>query len=1043
MLLAAYALAAPGRADAVVSPAWEGLSVTGNPAVVTVPAPGGLAVNTFTGSVFMPRQLLPVMPGRGVPLDLSLSYNSVRQNWPAGSYGFGWNLSYQVWIFQEANGNVVVHWGDGRLDRWHPTPEGLQPFNRSVFVELKEPEPGTWVLRTPKGVEYEFKRPAVGEKQPMRAIRDPNGNELTIESSGLRPLSITDASGRRVTLTYNNRGRLTQLTDTSTSPARDVRFTYLTTGEQTSMTDALGNVYSYTYDSGHRLTRVQDPAGITTVEYSGPRKTVSRIRRTTLAGEVLAERTFTFANRVTSVTDMVDGTTAATRTYAYPNARSVIVTDPLGKTSSIAYDTRGNPTSLVDGNGNRWAWTYDARGNVLTRRDPLGRVVKLTYDPTYNVPLTHTNAAGQVTRFGYDNRGNLTSIKDPLGQTTSLDYDARGQVVERDDAAGKLTRFDYDGFGNLTKVTDPLGRERTFAYDGASRLVRATSTATDVSYEYDSLNRIVAVDDGTARSTYAYDALGNLSGALGPDTDLAFDWDPAGRLVQVDDQRLGKTIGYRYDGVGNQVEMQADGRTVTYAYDLAGRLTGIADGADQYALAYDDGGRLTQLTYPNGVRTEYGYDAADQLTALTSRRAGGALIASSAYAYDAAGRRLSESRSTGETLTYGYDAAGRLLREQRAGGTDPYLRSYTYDPAGNRTTLDSDGTVTTYAYDDAGQLIEQHTGADAVSYAYDPSGNLTTRTDAAGQTAYEYDSLGRMTGMSAPGGSVAYRYDAFGNRVSATDADGTTALLYDFTAALPEPVATYGGGGWLLAQYTSGTLATGRLGARTSAASYLLNDAQLSPIATLGAGAAVQASHDRDAWGLPPANLDPKALAGHPYDARTGLYEVGGRAYDPATARFNQPSPTGETSPYSFAANSPTAATFATGEVPVLTGRLSTAKGALNVGGGGLATLDKTGSGLRSVNQVGPFAALTDAAPTHLIGPDNVGLQGFSGSDKDAATWGGGAWFAQWSMSDPNLALTSRVANTAYLTDITSAFYNGALANSCGTFPAYAVGNVP
>ena len=544
-----------------------------------------------------------------------------------------------------------------------------------------------------------------------------------------------------------------------------------------------------------------------------------------------------------------------------------------------------------------------------------------------------------------------------------------------------------------------------FAYDGASRLTRATSVAGSVSYEYNALNRIVAVDDGTTRSTFTYDSLGNLDEAVGPNTDLDFDWDPAGRLVQVQDRQLSKTVGYTYDRLGRQTAMQADGQTTTYAHDLAGRLVGLTDATGDYGFGYDPGGRLTELTYPNGAMSQYGYDAADQLISLVSRRAGGAVLASSSYTYDAAGRRKTDTRAGGTTLSYDYDDAGRLVKEQSAGGAAPYLRRYGYDPVGNRTSLESDGQLTTYGYDDASELVDQHTGAATTTYDYDSAGNLATRTDASGETTYGYDLLGRLTGVTAPGSAVTYRNDAFGNRVGRTGGGTTTSILSDFTAPLPEPVAEYGGG---LTRYTSGTPATGRLA--TGSATFLLNDAQASPIATLGSGGTVTATYDRDALGVPVGTADPLSFAGHAYDAATGLYEVGARAFDPTTGRFNQPSGNG----HAFPDDAGT----------ILPSRLTGAKGMTNVGGGGTAVLDKSGTGLRPLNLFGS-------------------AEGLSPSDKLPASWGGGSWFARWWMDDPNLALTSRITGTATVSDITSIFYNGGLANSCGTFPKYAVGNIP
>jgi YD repeat-containing protein len=49
-------------------------------------------------------------------------------------------------------------------------------------------------------------------------------------------------------------------------------------------------------------------------------------------------------------------------------------------------------------------------------------------------------------------------------------------------------------------------------------------------------------------------------------------------------------------------------------------------------------GRRTRLTLPNGVSTEYTYDAASRLTGLTYKH-GAMVVGTLAYSYDAAGKR--------------------------------------------------------------------------------------------------------------------------------------------------------------------------------------------------------------------------------------------------------------------------------------------------------------------------------------------------------------------------------------------------------------------
>lgn len=65
----------------------------------------------------------------------------------------------------------------------------------------------------------------------------------------------------------------------------------------------------------------------------------------------------------------------------------------------------------------------------------------------------------------------------------------------------------------------------------------------------------------------------------------------------------------------------------------------------------------------------------------------------------------------------------------------PHLHTYTYDLAGNRTSVTVNGVQTqNFSYNFANQITN-------AGYSYDAAGNLT----ADGTTTYSYDALSRMT----------------------------------------------------------------------------------------------------------------------------------------------------------------------------------------------------------------------------------------------------------------------------------------------------------
>ncbi|MDW8270020.1 MAG: RHS repeat domain-containing protein, partial [Anaerolineae bacterium] len=89
--------------------------------------------------------------------------------------------------------------------------------------------------------------------------------------------------------------------------------------------------------------------------------------------------------------------------------------------------------------------------------------------------------------------------------------------------------------------------------------------------------------------------------------------------------------------------------------------------------------------------------------------------------------------------------------------------SYTYDAAGNRISLTrTNGPATLLpqavqaAYDAANQQVQFN----SLPATFDANGNQTTSTDASGTTTYTWDARNRLTSISGPGMTATFQYDA-------------------------------------------------------------------------------------------------------------------------------------------------------------------------------------------------------------------------------------------------------------------------------------------
>ena len=149
------------------------------------------------------------------------------------------------------------------------------------------------------------------------------------------------------------------------------------------MTDPTGTVTSNTYDEQDRVVGQVDPLGNTLAfAYTGvlPRCRHRRHRR-----QREPERL------------PVPGAGCS------PPQTAGLDTD-APSTTSYVYDDDLALVATVDPNRFLWRTTRDAAGNVLTSTDPLGRTTTLTWNKR-NDPTSITTPLGITTRIRYDDRG--------------------------------------------------------------------------------------------------------------------------------------------------------------------------------------------------------------------------------------------------------------------------------------------------------------------------------------------------------------------------------------------------------------------------------------------------------------------------------------------------------------------------------------------------------------------------------------------------------------------------------------------------------------
>ncbi len=694
--------------------------------------PAGIRVNSFSGSLFYQRNDLYI-PGRGPSTDLTFSYNSAATSLDLG-YGPGWTMTYSM-ICKPHGNEVIVRHGDGRKDVYKVSAGNLYHPPAGIFDSLVQYQPGKFKLFSTTGLVYFFEN-AVHHR--LTKVADMNDNSILIGYTDSLATSITDASGRIVSLTYSN-GHLIQVNDANVIPPRIITYQYSPANDLISVTDPTGYSIQYGYDVLHNMDEIRDQQSnqffILYQNCQNVEKIISPLNSIGISYDA--------ALLTTTVTELVNSVQQNT-VFKY-NSSGDLVEKTGGCCDfheTYAYDPMHNLIQRTDANGNQYNYAYDAKGNLLMETDPLGntltciRVDGYANNPVYSTITGITDKNGNTTNFTYDPNANLLQINSPLGITRSFAYDLNGNMISFTDGNGNLTQYQYNVHGDKTMITFPDGSIQLYSYDNVSNQKSHTDENGNVTfYNYDPLNRLT-----------------QITGALG------------------------NTTSYNYDARGNMTSISdALGHTVTYTYDALNRVLTATSPSGTASLSYNEAGNILSATDALGNTTSYTYNVNNQLTAETD-----AAGFSSSYSYDGNGNLVSYRNKRGFITSYSYDAVNQLTQLTDAMGN---ITTHVYDPNGNRiSTTDANAHTTSYVYDALDRLIEIHRPIGTITYGYDAGGNQISRSDALGNsTTITFNNRNRqIASMDALGHSTVYTYDSHGNLLSLTDRNGhTSTYTYD------------------------------------------------------------------------------------------------------------------------------------------------------------------------------------------------------------------------------------------------------------------------
>ncbi|HEY1296589.1 MAG TPA: RHS repeat-associated core domain-containing protein, partial [Chloroflexota bacterium] len=688
----------------------------------------------------------------------------------------------------------------------------------------------------------------------LHSVTDRNNQVTTYAYNGSSPqlASITDANGHvAVTMTYDSQGRVaTQKDALGLSTGRQTTFSYGTPDGQGNVTTTV--TYPATSFDG------STPQQIDTYNSQGQ---ITKHVMKPSASETLTE---TYAYSSSGFRSQVTDPRGNTTTFCYDiDYTGAAVAGSLGNQTRtvspppqsgakplvtlVKYDSKNNVIETVAPKGVNNGTSVTCSTNLTSVINASGLfVTDMTYDTTLGTELltvsrkytdSDTGAQTAVTRFAYGdaaNPGLVTTVTSPRNNPTTLTYNSSGaqagllQSVK--DPLNNTSSYVYDAVGRRTSLTDPLGHAWTFQYDNEDRLTQASAppptgtgsplvtsatfdpvgnrlSLTDANgqitrYQYDVRDSLSEVDQSTTqndpnadsskiRTTYTYDNLGNLNRVLRAAGDANneratdYTYDGLGRVRKETQYPSWPSTSSTlvttttYDANSNRLTMHdPNGVESDFSYDALNRFTGYsAVGTVGATYTYDaDGNRLSMAD--NIGTTTYSYDELDRLLSVTSPS--GAVVG---YRYDLDGNRRKLIYPDNTAVSYVFDAASRM---QSLTDWASRTTSYSYFADGLlQSQTNFNGTSSQFTYDNARRLTQvgNQQGASTISqhtYTLDSAGNRTQLAEQLAQvgggtlaptTTYSYDHLYRLLGD----GTTTYTYDPVGNRLTA----GSQSLSYD------------------------------------------------------------------------------------------------------------------------------------------------------------------------------------------------------------------------------------------------------------------------
>lgn len=490
-------------------------------------------------------------------------------------------------------------------------------------------------------------------------------------------------------------------------------------------------------------------------------------------------------------------------------------------------------------------------------------------------------------QYQYDTEGRLVSKITPDGNTVDYKYNDRGLLTQILHADG-ATFYEYDANGNRIQMRDQTGSTR-YCCDAFDRLIGVLhqhSPSRLIIYDYDPWDNLSSI------SIYNPDLM-EVDPFYGDVLKSLYRWDPLWTVQQRRDLQFKfqeMILRLRQEDLLRKQRWQEYQVKYDY-YHITRNLKSVdfGKGRIEYSYRPERNEMIRQL--PNGIKSIFSYLPSGELNAIRHEDRNGKLVASYQYEYDPPGKVSGVIERTPDqtrTTSFNWGSRGYLKSLHTHDGD---VIHFGYDRMGNRLWKEDHAGMTPYKYDNFGRIIQ----AGDLNFQWNKNGSLIKQYSPERMISFQYDARNLPTLIQAPDVTAHYKYDGDRNLIG-------RELNQSMTHYLPDPLRP---SGYTLAEYDrTGNMKTGYIYGGLDLLGHLdgkgrvhyyLEDGFSSIRAVTDPVGKIVGRQDFSPFAelisVRDAPLISFRKAGERYLPETDTYNIAGRLYEPATARYIMPDP--------------------------------------------------------------------------------------------------------------------------------------------------------